>query len=237
MFPRLLHIYGPLWVHSYGTIIAIGFLVFLFITYRHPKRTLLISGEQYLDTLFLGLLAGIVGGRILFVISDWYYFWEHPLDSILPWVGGFTVLGSIIGILITIPPYLHYHKIPILPLLDLVSQFAPLLQAISRIGCLMAGCCYGILAPTIPWAITFTNPESTIPPYLLGLPLHPTQIYLSLASFGIFLFLYFFSHLFVSKAGQLTCIYLILESLSRFTIDFWRGDRGDLIELTSFNRI
>jgi prolipoprotein diacylglyceryltransferase len=101
----------------------------------------------------------------------------------------------------------------------------------------MAGCCYGILAPTTHWAITFTNPESTIPSYLLGLPLHPTQIYFSLASFCIFLFLSFFSHLFVSKAGQLTCMYLILESLSRFTIDFWRGDRGNLIELTFFNRI
>ncbi len=103
------------------------------------------------------------------------------------------------------------------------------MQAIARFGCLFAGCCYGKVAPDLPCAITFTNPEGFAP---LHLPLHPTQLYLALASFTIFLMLPLFKKILTSKPGQITCIYLILESISRFTIDFWRGDRGQLTEIS-----
>jgi phosphatidylglycerol:prolipoprotein diacylglycerol transferase len=122
-----------------------------------------------------------------------------------------------------------------LQLMDLASQYAPLMQAIARIGCLLAGCCYGKLAPDLPWAITFTRPDGFAP---LQLPLHPTQIYFGLASLCIFFIMVTVARVSTTKPGQLTCLYLILESLSRFTLDFWRGDRGPLheIPLGSFAR-
>lgn len=221
MLPRLLHIYGPLWIHSYGVMIAVGFTVFLWLTYRHPTRVKLIPGEQYLNTVFLGLLSGIIGGRLLFVITEWEHFLHNPLKIISPWEGGFVVLGGIIGILAVIPAYLVYHKVKTLEFLDFVSQYAPLMQAIARFGCLFAGCCYGKIAADLPWAITFTNPDGFAP---INLPLHPTQLYLALASFCIFLALPLFKKIVAPKPGQLTFIYLILESISRFTLDFWRGD-------------
>ncbi len=229
MLPKLLHIYGPLWIHSYGVMIAFGFLVFLWLTYRHPKRIELISGEQYLNVVFLGLLAGIIGGRLLFVFSEWEHFLRYPLEIIALWEPGFTVLGSIIGVLIAVPIYLVYHRIKPLQLIDLACQYAPLMQAIARSGCLFAGCCYGRIAADLPWSITFTNPDGFAP---LQLPLHPTQIYLGLSSLCIFIIMMIIAKIGTTKPGQLSFIYLILESISRYTLDFWRGDRGQLTEIS-----
>ena len=52
MYPRLLHICGPVWIQAYGTMIAVGFLLFLYLTYRHPQRQKLIGNETYLNTVF-----------------------------------------------------------------------------------------------------------------------------------------------------------------------------------------
>ncbi len=134
MLPRLFHLYGPLWIHSYGVMIALGFTVFLWLTYRHPERAKLISGEQYLNVLFLGLLAGVVGGRLLFVITEWEYFLNHPLNILAPWEGGFVVLGSIIGVLIVVPWYLIYHRINTLAIMDLACQYAPSCRPLRDLG-------------------------------------------------------------------------------------------------------
>jgi phosphatidylglycerol---prolipoprotein diacylglyceryl transferase len=226
MFPRLLHIYGPLWIQMYGVMIAIGFLVFIWLTLKHPLRKKLISQEIYLNTLFIGLLSGIVGGRVLYVLANPYEFYDNWLEIIYPWTPGFVVLGSIIGVLIVIPVYLHWHKIPVLPFFDLAALYAPIMQAIGRLGCLCAGCCYGASDPTLWWAITFSNPAGHAP---LHTPLHPTQIYTGIASLIIFFILHRKAQQFLSKPGSLLCFFLILENISRFAIDFWRGDRQPII--------
>lgn len=225
MLPRLFHLYGPFWVHSYGIMIALGFIVFLLLTLHHPERKKLISEQTYLNTLFVGLLSGIIGGRLLFVISEWEYYANNMLEIIMPWEGGFIVLGSIIGVLITVPAYLIYHKVQVLKLFDLAALYAPIMQAIGRIGCLLAGCCHGKIAPNLSWSITFTSPESLAPCHL---PLHPTQLYLMIASLGIFFILIGPARLIAKKPGIMLCIYLMLESIARFGIDYWRGDRGQL---------
>jgi phosphatidylglycerol:prolipoprotein diacylglycerol transferase len=227
MLPRLFHIYGPLWIHSYGVMIAIGFLSFVWLTYNHTDRVKLISGEKYLNVVFVGLLSGIIGGRLLFVANEFEYFLHHPLDIFAPWEGGFIVLGSILGVLFFVPIYLMYYQIKILHLMDLAAQYAPLMQSIARIGCLLAGCCYGMPAQTFSWTIMFTNPDGFAPLYC---PLYPTQIYLALTSFGIFIFMTLLARINARKPGQLLFIYLLLESVSRFFIDFWRGDRGPISE-------
>jgi len=227
MYPRLFHIYGPIWIHSYGVMIALGFLTFLYCTLKHPVRKRLISSENYLNMVFAGLAGALLGGRLLYIITNFHEFSGSIIEFFFPWVGGFVVLGSIIGVLIAVPLYLSLKKIPILPILDLTALYAPLMHAISRIGCLSAGCCYG--APTASsWAITFTNLYSTAP---LNIPLYPTQIYMSIASFLIFIFLYMLWPIFHKKSGLILFLFLICENFSRFFIDFWRGDRH-LISMT-----
>jgi len=231
MYPKLLHIYGPVWIRSYGVMIVLGFLTFLFLTYIHPMRKKLIKGEVYINTVFIGLLAAIIGGRFSFVVTNWSEMSANPVEAFFPWVGGFMVGGSIVGVIITVPLYLRWHGVKVLPLMDVVALYAPLMQAIARVGCFMSGCCYGSYASSaLPWAVTFTNAESFAP---LHVSLHPAQIYASLASLSIFLLIFCITKCMVCRPGQVTFFYLTLESIARFVVDFWRGDRGDLVSLVS----
>lgn len=224
MYPRLVHLYGPLWIQSYGTMMAIGVLLFVFLSYNHPWRKQYIAGDRYFNLLFISLISGVIGARLLFAITDWQEFSGNWIEVFYPWVGGLTALGGILALLFVVPIYLAWHKIQLLPVLDLSALFAPVIQAVARIGCFLAGCCYG--APcTLPWAVTFTASGIPAP---TDIPLHPTQLYTTLACGLIFILLYWLSKQSFFKHGQVLFLYLILENLSRFTIDFWRGDRETL---------
>jgi phosphatidylglycerol:prolipoprotein diacylglycerol transferase len=103
-------------------------------------------------------------------------------------------------------------------------------EGIGRWGCFAAGCCYGRESHG-PFAVTFTDPlaaEQVGTP--LHLPIHPTQIYLSVNAFAIFLFLHW---LYKRKSfdGEIFCTYLLLYAITRGIIEIWRGDivRGFVI--------
>lgn len=227
MYPRIFHIYGPIWIYSYGLMLALGFLAFLFLTLRHPIRKKIVSADNYLNIVFFSLVAGIVGGRLLFIATEWGTFRESWLEIFYPWVGGLVILGSILGILITLPFYLKHINVSLFPLLDLGALYAPIIQIIARVGCFLAGCCYGAPALEIPWAVTFTHPEGSAP---LHIPLHPTQLYTSLIFVIIFFLLKAIASRSKLKPGQLLFSYLAFENIARFSIDFLRGngDRGNL---------
>lgn len=223
MYPRILHIHGPLWINSYGLMIALGFLTFITLLYYNPIRKKVISSNDLFNLTFIGIISGIIGGRVFFLFTNFEDFYGNWLDIFLPWVGGFSILGTIIAVLVTISFYLKKHNIKIFPVIDIATLYAPLFQSISRIGCFLAGCCHGIPASkNIPWATMFTNPHSLAPLYIY---LHPTQLYLSISSFCIFVLLYIFYKTHYKTLGQISFMYLFFESISRFSIDFLRGDR------------
>jgi phosphatidylglycerol:prolipoprotein diacylglycerol transferase len=220
MHRELLHIYGPLSIHSFGVMIALGLLVFIWLMERHPRFTSILTREQFHAVLSYAILAGVIGGRILYVISSWDLL-ESPLEAFEIWHGGLSIMGAIVGIVLVIPLYLRANHIPVLPLFDLASIHAPIIQAIARIGCLLAGCCYG-QPTTMPWAVTFFDLDSSAPCFI---PLHPTQLYSALFSFGNFLLMYYVLQYYFKKPGQLLGAYFVLASGDRFIIDFWRADR------------
>ncbi len=206
--------------------IALGFVLFLAVSYYHPLRAKITSSDDYFSVLFIGLLTGIIGGRIGFVVTHLDFFIHNWTEIFLLWTGGFTSQGAIISIAFVVPWYLHYKKIPLLPFLDLAAIHAPLLQAVGRLGCLFAGCCYGAsAAATTPLAVIFTNPNGSGP---LFTPLYPIQLYTSVASLLFFMMLYTLSFKSRLLPGLLAFIYLFAESGLRFTTDFWRGDREKL---------
>ncbi len=223
MFPRLIHIYGPMWVQGYGTMLAIGFLVYIFLTLRHPIRKANVSKEIYLNALFIGLLSGVIGGRLIYVLTSLSEFKGRWIEIFYPWVGGLGILGSIIAVLIAIPFYLHKHHVKALPIFDVAALYAPVFHGIARFGCLLAGCCYGMPAPAQAWwSITFTNPDGIAP---ICRPLHPTQIYTVIAMVIIFLILQLLSRKLLAKPGLMLCTYLMFENFERFSLDFLRGDQ------------
>jgi phosphatidylglycerol:prolipoprotein diacylglycerol transferase len=216
---ELLHIWGPFSVYSYGLAIALGLVVFVFLCLRNKTCQRIISTEKFIETVGLGLLAGLVGARLLYLLNSWHRM-ESVVDVFALWSGGLSVLGGIIAILLVIPWYLKYIKVPVLPLLDVAALNAPLLHAISRLGCFMAGCCYGKPA-SVAWAITYTDIDSEAP---LNIPLHPTQLYTALLLLLTFFVFRYGLQKKVSTPGVMLMIYLMAESAIRFSMDYVRDD-------------
>ena len=116
----------------------------------------------------------------------WQHFLEHPLDMVKIWEGGLVFYG---GVIFALPTVIWYAKKKGLPLWQTADIWAPSIaigHAIGRLGCFCAGCCYGRPAEGLPWAVTFTNPNSLA---ILGTPLHPTQLYESALELMNFLIL------------------------------------------------
>jgi len=220
MSKELLHIWGPFSIQSYGLFIVIGLAVAVWLFLRDPKRKALISHDDFSKVIVLAVFSAIIGGRILYLIEDSSSissFW----DIFKLWEGGLSSLGSIIAILLVIPPYLKHLKIPFIPFLDMAAIYAPMVEAIARFGCFSAGCCYG-KETTLPWAITYTDSTTIAPLYKA---LHPAQLYSAAAAFAIFLLMkYLFANR-INKPGQLVLSYIMLTSIARFSIDFFRGDQ------------
>ncbi len=229
---ELLHIYGPFSIHSYGLFIALGIVIFAWLTKKHALFKQLKLENKFTEILMLGIAAGLIGGRLLSIICEPGEF-NSIIEMIAPWQGGFSILGSVLGVLIVLPLYLKKINIPILPFFDLIAIFAPLIVAIGRIGCFFSGCCHGITT-TLPWAVRYTDLQSIAP---LHIAIHPTQLYSSGLSFLIFILIYFFIQQQYKKPGQLVSIYLMLAVTSRFFVDFWRADRVVVSNIFSFTQL
>jgi len=230
--PEIIHLYGPFGIQSYGFFIVLGIIVGILAARKNKRFKQLHLEHSYLDIVMVSVLAGCFGGRLLEVISNPAAY-PHWHDWFTIWHGGFSILGSILGIITLLPLYLHKIKVPVLPLYDLACIYVPLCQSIARLGCFTAGCCYGITTNSI-FAITYTNPHTLA---TCNTPLHPTQLYSSLFLFFIFLFMYFIAQKRFTKNGQLFCIYLSLAAFERFIVDFWRADRIMMNNFLSFHQI
>jgi phosphatidylglycerol:prolipoprotein diacylglycerol transferase len=216
----LLHIYGPFCIYSYGFIIAIGAIATFYFIKKNPKRLAIISDELLLNVFSLTILSGVIGGRLLYLIGN-YKDISSWFDICAVHKGGLSILGSIISVLLVLSWYLKQNKVSVLPFLDLLAIYAPLLQSFSRLGCLFAGCCFG-KQTTLPWAITYTTHDTLAPTFC---SLHPTQLYSALGLFLIFIFLHYVAQYKFKIPGQLMFAYLALVSLNRFVVDFYRGDQ------------
>lgn len=217
MHPILFKI-GPLTIHTYGVLVATGFIAALFVAINQAKKQG-IPKENILDIGFYILLSAIIGSRLLYTLIEYKHYIKNPFDIFKIWEGGLVYYG---GVLLAIPVAIIYVRKKNLPLWKLADSFAPAIaigHAVGRFGCFSAGCCHG-KPMDLPWGVTFTDPHSLA---IRGIPLHPTQLYESFAEFGIFLFLLSWAKR-KSFDGELFGIYIILYSLTRFIIEFFRGD-------------
>ncbi len=217
MHPYLIKI-GSFKLPAYGVFVALAFMTALTLAVKRAEREG-IEKEVIVDLSFWILISGIIGARFYFVLENLSLFVERPWEIFFLWKGGLALFGGIVGG--TVGGYLYCKKrgLDLKKTADIVGWVLPLAQAIGRIGCLCAGCCYGKPCH-LPWAITFTNPYSLA---RIGVPLHPTQIYHMVANLIIFFIL---TYLYNRKRfdGQIFSLYLILYSLGRFFVEFFRGD-------------
>lgn len=221
----LVHIFGPISIQAYGLCIAAGVLVALILAYyqKNASWRKYISQDTLISLINIGIIAGVAGGRLLSIIADHDQI-DSWTDVFAFWDGGFSVLGSVIAITVTISIYAIIKKLPLSAILDFFGLYAPLVQAFGRLGCYFAGCCHGI-PTTLPWGITYTDPLALAP---LCVPLHPTQLYNVIALLALFALLSLLTRKRPSQ-GVIFALSLAGLSLARFITDFWRGDRGLLI--------
>lgn len=223
MHPVLLRL-GPLRIFSFGAFVALGGLWAAMIAWRRRAR-MGLAGESafwlYVNTM---LLSGYAGGKLFYVLvyhtGDFWQAWTFS--------SGFSFMGGFASIFLGLVWLARYLEIPVLPLFDYSCAIAPLWHAVGRLGCLAAGCCYGRPAPGLPWAIAFSDPRAMVARPLLGVPLHPTQLYEFAGELAIGAYLNLSVLPRVEKGryapGTLSAAYLTLYAVLRFALEFFRGD-------------
>jgi len=238
MMPILydLRIFGyDLSLPTYGLLLAIAFLAALAVAVRGARREG-IATTAITDLWIISLLAGVIGAKLLLYLLDWRYYFDNPaailasLRSAGVWYGGLLV--AVAACLIVV----RRRGLDGWVIGDVVAPAISLGQAIGRLGCFAAGCCYG-KACELPWAVTFSNPRAhEITGVPLSVPLHPTQLYHALADFTLFLILL---RLVPRRRfnGQALLAYLILYAILRGVIEAFRGDPRGALGVLSTSQI
>lgn len=222
MHPVLLKI-GSLKVYSYGVFVALGFLAALWVAGIEIARKGM-DRDKFYDLGFWIVLSAISGARLFHVAVYWDHYRAAPFEILKLWNGGLVFYGGFIAAVAVSVWFLRRNRMTFLPTADAASIGIPLGLAFGRIGCASAGCCYGKFS-VLPWAIIFRDPASLAP---LHVPLHPTQIYESLAAFAIFGTLYATRERFETP-GMRFWTMLIMYGIARSILEIFRDDpRGFL---------
>lgn len=218
---------GPFTVYGYGLMIAVGVIAaYLVGEYRAKKHGL--DSDKILSLVLWAVVGGLLGAKVLYVLTQLPQIIKDP--SILKNVtDGFVVYGGIIGGIFSCIIYCRKKKLPFLKYFDLLMPSVALAQGFGRIGCFLAGCCYG-RETTCPIGITFTN--SAYAPN--GVSLLPTQLISSGLDFLHFFVLIWFAGK-KKGDGQVAGLYLVFYSIGRFILEFFRGDliRGSVGALST----
>lgn len=232
MYPRLFEL-GPLTVYTYGVLLAAGYLAGLQLALVRARRRGM-DGSRVMDLGVYLIISALVGAKLLLLVVDFEHFRNNPTDifSLVRSAGVFY--GGLILAVGVAFWYLRRHRMPVWTTCDVFAPGIALGHVIGRIGCFMAGCCYGSHCDR-PWAVTFTDPLAAANVGTpLGVPLHPTQLYEALAELVILVGLLAFERKGRAFPGRTFWVYMLLYAVSRFLIEFYRGDaRGVVLGILS----
>lgn len=216
---------GPITLHGYGFMIALGIAACLLLgTYRARKHEM--NDEVVLDIAIYGLISGFLGAKLLYVIVEFDRFMADPMSVIGS--EGFVVYGGIIAGVVAAIVYCKVKKISFLQYFDLLMPSVSVAQGFGRIGCLLAGCCYGRETTS---ALGIVFPEGCMAP--AGVKLLPTQIFSSVGDFAIAAILVW-AYDKRKRNGDIGILYMILYGIGRFVIEMLRSDaRGGIGALST----
>ena len=218
---------GPFTVHGYGLMIAIGILVaYVTAEYRAKKHGL--DPDKIFYLVIWAVVGGFAGAKVLYFLTRLKDIMENP-RVLLDLADGFVVYGGIIGGIYSAMAYCRIKKMPFLKYFDLVMPSVALAQGFGRIGCFLAGCCYGRETDSA-LGIVFHN--SSYAPN--DVKLLPTQLISSGLDFLLCAVLILLDRK-KKGDGQIAGAYLVLYSIGRFILEFYRGDliRGNVGALTT----
>jgi phosphatidylglycerol---prolipoprotein diacylglyceryl transferase len=224
MHPTLFKL-GPVEIHSYGFMLALSFLLGIFLAIHRAKKHH-IDPNAIMDLSVVIVISAILGSRFLYVIFHLDEFRGHWLDTINPFqsngqigIAGLTMLGGFLAALIFGLIYLKVKKLAILKVTDVVVPAVGLGEFLTRIGCFLNGCCYG--TPTTSKFGMIFSPDSAAGYHFTNIPIHPAQLYSSFYGLVIFVTLLVIER-WKKFDGFLLYSFLVLYGISRFIVDIFR---------------
>ena len=232
MYPELFDL-GPITVYSYGVLLAVSYLIGLQLA-RVRGRRWGIAPDRVLDLGIYIIIAALVGAKVLLLLVDFDQFTESPTELLSLARSGGVFYGGLLAAIGVAFWYIQKHQLPFWTTCDVFAPGIALGHVTGRLGCFAAGCCYG-KPTTVAWAVTFTSPEAAANVGTpLGVPLHPTQLYEAGAELLILVLLLSFERRGRVFAGRTFWAYMLLYAVSRFIIEFYRGDpRGEIFGVST----
>ena len=231
MYPRLFEL-GPITVYTYGLLLAAAYLLGLKLAMVRARARGL-DANRVLDLGIYLIISALVGAKLLLLVTDFKTFTSNPRELLTLARSGGVFYG---GLILAVTVALLYIRRVGLPLWTTTDVFAPgiaLGHVVGRFGCLFAGCCFG-KPTTMPWGITFKDPFAAANVGTpLGVPLHPTQLYEAGAELLILGILLFSERKGRPFAGRTFWLYMLLYAISRFIIEFYRGDERGTVFMFS----
>lgn len=206
---------GPITIHGYGFMIALGILCCVAMaSYRAKKYNM--NPDAVLDIAIYGVIAGFLGAKLMYVIVEFPRFMKDPMAILGS--EGFVVYGGIIVGVLAAVLYCRIKNLKALEYFDLCAPSIALAQGFGRIGCFLAGCCYGRATDSI-FGVVF--PEGCLAP--AGMKLLPTQLFSSAGDFliALVLVLYYKKK---KHTGDVGALYMLLYGVGRFIIEMLRND-------------
>ena len=222
-------------VASYGLIIFIGIIIGGVIAIQYFSKFNELKKDDVLFAILYAVIGVGIGAKLLYILTNIPFLIENYQtldlwDTLMQmFKGGFVFYGGLLGGILGVYIYAKQFKIPFKSLLLTLLPVVPLIHAIGRIGCLCAGCCYGMEYDGFG-AIVFHN--SVLAPN--NVPLFPMQIVEAICNLIIFIILLCTYKKFLGTYKTLG-LYLILYSIVRFILEFFRGDliRGIYFSLST----
>lgn len=205
---------GPINVYAYGFMVATAVLFGIIYLSLRAKRKGLATSEEILDLTINIILGGIIGARVIFILTELPVYLRNPLSMFSLSSGGLSFYGAVLGAFILGYRYARKAKLPTWELADEIVLFVPLGYSLARVGCFLRGCCYGV-PTTLPWALKCAEDD---------LLRHPTQIYAIIANLLIFLLLYRLRN-HRNFPGFLFWLYIELYTVTRFIIEIFRDSQ------------
>ena len=227
MHPILFEI-GSWPVYSYGVLLALAYLAGLQLAVIRARRWGL-NATKVMDFGIYLIIAALVGAKLMLVAVDFDYFRTQPRELLSLVRAGGVFYGGLLGALAVGLWLVRRYGLPVWTTADLFAPGIALGHVVGRLGCLLAGCCYG--QPTdAAWGITFTHPVAAANVGTpLGLPLHPTQLYDAGAELIILVVLLVLERRGRGFPGRTFWLYMLLYSISRYVVEIYRGDPRGMV--------
>jgi phosphatidylglycerol:prolipoprotein diacylglycerol transferase len=222
MHPILFRV-GDWPVYSYGVLLALAYLAGMQLAVMRGRRNGL-DGTKLMDFGIYIIISALLGAKLMLIAVEFDYFKSQPRELFSLVRAGGVFYGGLIAALLVGLWLVGRYKLPAWKTADMIAPGIAVGHVIGRLGCFMAGCCYG--RPTdVPWAVTFTDPMASANVGTpLNTPLHPTQLYDAGAELLILVFLLATERRGRPFAGRTFWLYMLLYAISRYIVEIYRND-------------